>query len=266
MNPRNQAGSDGDALHHDVLVAGEHLGRLRDVLAARQPDETELVAVLRRAVPVTLLECLAGLPPWSGTPRVLGAIALNPRAPRALVMRLLPALFWRDLAEIARSLRLSVTVRLRAESLLAERLPELRLGDRITLGRLATPAVLRQLLLDGDPRVVRACLLNPRLRESDLVPALQKDTAPVSLIREAAASFRWIESYAVRLALALQARSPLGVALAQLTSLLPSDLVRISETPRLPPLVQAAALRVVKAEKTPILERDRVDRLWKRSL
>ncbi len=33
--------------------------------------------------------------------RVLGAIALNPSAPSGLALRLLPGLFWRDLAQVA---------------------------------------------------------------------------------------------------------------------------------------------------------------------
>jgi hypothetical protein len=240
-----------DSLHAELRSAGERAAALRELLRRRSPDESVLVAVLRRAVPVKLLEGLAAWPPWSETPRVLGAVALNPRSPSQLVLRLLSSLYWRDLAEVARSPRLVAAVRLRAESLLVERLPELRLGDRITLARLATPAVLRPLLLGGETRVVRAALYNPRLRESDLVEALQKDTAPVALIREAADSSRWHDCYGVRLAVALQARTPLGVALAQLTSLLPRDLLRISETPGLVPLVQLSALRVARGAVAP---------------
>jgi hypothetical protein len=110
--------------------------------------------------------------------------------------------------------------------------------------------VLRQQLLDAEARVARAALVNPRLRESDLVEALQKNSVPVGLLREAAASQRWHESYHVRLALALQARTPLGVALAQLTSLLPRDLIRISETSGLPPLVQISAERLAAGQHT----------------
>jgi hypothetical protein len=238
--------ADVDELHRALLAAGERMERQRAALRERQPDETLLLAVLRRAVPVKFLECLATLPPWSEAPRIRGGIVLNPKAPRALALRLLSSLYWRDLAEAARSVRLSAAVRLRAEALLAEQLADLRLGDRITLGRLATTAVLRLLLAGGEPRVVRASLANPRLRESDLVPSLQKDSAPVGLIREVAASKRWSENYAVKLALALQPRTPLGIALAQLTSLLPADLRRIGEKEDLPPLVQASALRVAR--------------------
>jgi len=251
LRPRQESPGEVDALFAELLSAGERSAALRELLRRRAPDESVLVAVLRRAVPVKLLEGLAAWPPWSETPRVLGAVALNQRTPSQLVLRLLASLFWRDLAEVARASRLVAAVRLRAEALLTERLPELRLGDRITLARLATPALLRALLLGGEARVTRAALFNPRLRESDLVDALQKDTAPLALIREVADSRRWQECYGVRLALALQARTPLGVALAQLTSLLPRDLVRISETPGLVPLVQLSALRVARGPAAP---------------
>jgi hypothetical protein len=137
-------------------------------------------------------------------------------------------------------------VRVRAEAILVEMLPDMRLGDRIALARLATPAVLRLLLADADRKVSHACLLNPRLREADLVVALQGAPAP-SLVEEVAASSRWSESYAVRLALVMQPRTPLALCLAQLSSLLRRDLLRVAETAGLAPLVRAAARRLALA-------------------
>lgn len=251
MRPERLDGAGVEALYRALLAAGERRSELQRALGGREPGDPELVAVLRRAVPVRLLELVGTSPPWSEEPRLLAAVVLNARAPRALGLRLLPSLYWRDLAEVAAAFRLAPALRLRAEALLAERLPELRLGDRVALARLATQPVLRLLLLDGELRVARAALENPRLREDDLVRVIEQDTAPVPLLREVGGSKRWLQSYAVRLALARQARTPLGVALAQLTSLLPRDLARIGLTSGVPPLVQAAALRVAGSGKTP---------------
>lgn len=230
-----------------MLDAGERPAGLRSVLERADPDEASLLALLRRAVPVKLLELLGTAAPWSDNPRLAGGVVLSPRAPRPLAQRLLPALYWRDLAEVAACYRLPAALRMRAEALLVERLGELRVGDRIALGRLATPAVLRALLYDADERVVRACLPNPRLPAPDLVQALLNDAVPVPTLRQAAASPRWNEIYAVRLALVLQPRTPLGVALAQLTSLIPRDLLRIADSQKLAPLVRASARRVIAA-------------------
>src|SRR6185436_12135821 len=105
--------------------------------------ESELLGVLRRAVPVGFLEAVAQTAPWSERPRVLGGVVLNPKTPRGLAQRLLPNLYWHDLAEAAANLRLEGGIRARAEGLLKDQLDDLRMGEKITLARLATPALLR---------------------------------------------------------------------------------------------------------------------------
>lgn len=235
-----------DALHAALLRAGESVAAARELLAAHDPDTFLLMALLRRAVPVAFLELLSLTPPWSRDGRVLAAVVLNPHAPARLALPLLPALFWHDLAEVARTLRIAPPVRARAEALLLERIPDLRLGERVTLGRVATPPVLRALLRDPERKVAQACLINPRLREEDLLQALRADDVPVVVLESAARSRRWAERYNVRLELVLQARTPLSLALAQVTSLLPRDLLRVAETQSVRPLVKAAALRAAE--------------------
>jgi hypothetical protein len=201
--------------------------------------------VLRRAVPVAFLEEVAQARPWSERPRVLARVVLNPRAPRSLSLRLVSALYWRDLAEVAATLRVPGAVRARAESQLSDGLPDMRLGDRVTLARLATPALLPALLAAPERSVAEAALLNPRLREEDVVTALRREDVTVVLVESAVASPRWASSYAVRLALVLQPRTPLPLALHQITSLVPRDLRRVAEEAQLRPLVRQAALAVL---------------------
>jgi len=247
----------GDVLFAELLRAGESAQKAREFLSRQQPDTVLLLALLRRAVPVRFLEAVAATPPWSSDARLLAGVALNPRAPASLVLRLLPSLFWRDLAEVARNPRLAGPVRVRAESLLKERLPDLRLGEKIALGKLATTALLPLLLAESEPKVVRACLINSRLREEDLLTAMRLDTAPRALLEEAADSSRWSERYGVKLALVLQPKTPLPIALGQISSLILRDLARVAATEGLPLLVQAAAARVaaVAAAEGPTLGR-----------
>jgi hypothetical protein len=238
--------SDGvvDTIFAALMAAGEDPRRARAALEAASPDRLVLAAVLRRAVPLSCLEMLAATPPWSEDQRLLGLVVLSPRVSRALALRLVGSLFWHDLAEVAASPRVAAAARVRAEALLLDHMPDLRLGDRITLAKIATPPVLARLLEDPDPRVVEAALINARLREEDLLGALRKDTVSPALIEGVAASSRWRERYALRLAIVLQTRSPLAVALAQVTSLLPADLLRVAADETLAPLVQLAARRV----------------------
>ena len=235
-----------DALYADVVAAGEDARRVREFLGRPELDESLLVALLRRAVPLRLLEMVANAPPWCERPSALGAVVLNPRTPRLLSLRLLPSLYWRDQAEAAANARVTNAVRVRAEALLKERLTELRLGDRIALARIATPPLLGPLLSDADGKVVQGGLDNPRLREEDLRLALRAIPPSRTLIERTAASSRWRECYGVRLELVLQPQTPLAIALAQVSSLVPRDLRRVAEAPGLAPLVQAAALRVAR--------------------
>jgi hypothetical protein len=252
MRPRPELSeADVDALHAAVLRAGENMMAARRLLSERGPDPVLLGVVLRRAVPRVFLEALAVMPPWSRDGRVLAAVVLSPQAPPRICVPVLPALHWHDLAEVARTLRVAPPVRARAETLLLERLPDLRLGERISLGRMATPPVLRELLRHAEPRVIEASLVNPRLREDDILSVMRANDVPVALLEAAAGSRRWSENYNVRLELVLQARTPLALALAQITSLVPRDLIRVSKTRGLRPLVHAAALRAAVGPEPP---------------
>jgi hypothetical protein len=176
---------------------------------------------------------------------VLAGVARSPRASRALALKLLPGLFWRDLVQVAATPHVHGAVRARAESLLREQLEDLRLGDRVSLARLATNPVLVVLLRDGERRVVRAALANPRMREADVLRAIRSDTVSTVLLEEIMTGRRWSESYAARLELVLQTRTPLALALAQLSSLVPRDLRRVADARGLHPLVKAAAQGLV---------------------
>ena len=246
--PRDRLRADlqADTLFHELYKTGSDRRGIRDLLGRWDPEDSLLREVLKRPVPVAFLEALGTTPPWSDRPRVLGGVARNPRTPRSLALRVLPALYWPDLAEVAAHPYLSGGVRARAEGRLIELLRDLRLGERISLARQATPAVLKGLLADAEARVVRAALQNPRLREGDVVEALRSSRPAVPLPRELSASARWAKCYSVRLALVLQPRTPLGIVLAQLTSLTPADLRRVAETDGLLPLVRASATRAAR--------------------
>jgi hypothetical protein len=119
-------------------------------------DHVLLVALLRRAVPLPFLELIASTPPWSEDHRLLASVVLSPRATRPLGLRLLGSLQWHYLAEVAASPRVAAAVKIRAEAMLKDQLMELRLGEKITLAKMATPPVLLLLLADPDEKVVEA--------------------------------------------------------------------------------------------------------------
>lgn len=244
MSQRSEQNTD--ELFGRVLEAGEDVTQIRSLLSEAPFDDLLLTAVLRRAVSARFLDELAKTPPWSQRPRILATIVLSPGCSRGLAQRLVASLYWADLATIATTMRVPSAVRVRAEGLLCDRLPEMRMGERISLAKRATAPVLRTLMADSEAGVAAATLLNPRLREEDLVIAIRHERVAVSLIEAVVASPRWREDYKVRLELVLQRRTPLSVALGQLTALRSSDLRRIIATPGIATIVRMAAERVVR--------------------
>jgi hypothetical protein len=220
---------------------------MKEVLERCGEDHVLLVALLRRAVPLPFLEIVASTPPWSDDHRLLAAVVLSPRATRPLGLRLVGSLQWRDLADVAASPRVAVGVKIRAEAMLKEQLLELRLGEKITLAKMATPPVLMLLLADPDVKVVEAGLINARLREEDLLILVRAEMPSRPLLEGIVASSRWADRYAIRLAIALQPRAPVALALGQLSALTTKDLARVAEAPDLTPIVQLAAARVAAA-------------------
>jgi hypothetical protein len=245
--PPRSAEGDLDRAWAELLRAGPSAPAQREVLDRYGADKPLLVALLRRAVPLGFLELIASTPPWSEDHRLLAAVVLSPRATRPLGLRLVGSLLWRDLADVAASPRVASAVRIRAEGLLQDQLPDLRLGEKITLAKIATPPVLMPLLVDPDPKVVEAGLINRLLREEDLLVRVRAEQPSLPLLEGIVASSRWRDRYALRLAIALQPKAPLALALGQLSALLPRDLRRVAETAALSPLVQAAAARLVEA-------------------
>ena len=221
---------DLDLLHAALLRAGESVPALRAALAAHAPDALLLIALLRARCPCDCWRCS---PARRGrrTRALLAGVVLNPRATVPLSLRLLPSLFWRDLAAAALAPQVAGPDARARRGAAARAAPDLRLGERVALAKIATAPVLALLLADEDTLVAEACLINPRLREEDLATALRSDSASRALIEAAGASTRWSANYAVRLALVLQPRTPLALALGQLSALVPRDLRRVAEAP-----------------------------------
>jgi hypothetical protein len=243
VKPPRATEADLDLAWADVLRAATPAA-LRETLERWGQDRLLLVALLRRAVPLPMLELMASTGPWSDDPRLMAAVVLSPRASRPLGLRLVGSLLWRDLADVAASPRVAAAVKIRAEALLKDQLADLRLGEKITLAKIATLPVLVPLLADRDAKVVEAALINPRLREEDVLTLVRADPPSRTLLEGITASRKWSERYALRLAIALHPRAPLALALGQLTALLPRDLARIADAAELSPLLQAAAARV----------------------
>ena len=151
-------------------------------------------------------------------------LAWSRHTPPAVAMSLVPGLYWRDLAQLARDVRVHARLRRQAEEILLQRLQKLALGERIALARVATPALLSVLRNDPNERVFRALLENARLNEGALLAVAMNSGSRPGILRILARDRRWGARYELRRALVRNPRTPLQDALAMVAALKKVDL------------------------------------------
>ena len=211
-------------------------------------DAQDALLLLRsRSIPVGLIRRIAATPGWVRNDRVRAAIVLHPRTPRPIAIGLLPQLRWSDLLKATTTPSLPAPIALGAERLLAERLGEMALGEKITLARTATEGVLRPLRKEPSPLLLRALLDNPRFRPEDALFVAERAETPAASLRLLAESPRFRARVDLKQALAAHPSPPPQVALVLLASLDRGDLGRVIENPATPALVRVAAERRFEA-------------------
>jgi hypothetical protein len=206
-------------LHHhspDVLFA---------LLDNPALDETQLCLLLdRKDLPGEILEEVARRKPLLKDYRVKRALAFHPRTPRLATLRLIRELYLMDLVQLTLLPGTSGELKRIAEEQLVARLPQLPLGQKITLARRGTARVAGALLAEGHAQVLSIALDNPGLTEAQVLKALSRERLPVGVVKAIAQHRKWSHTYNVRLALVRHPGATLSTILAYLPELTVSDL------------------------------------------
>ena len=186
---------------------------------------------------------------WMKSYEPKAAIVLHPRTPRAVAMNLVGFLRWRDLVRVVDRAVLAAPLRRTAERLVAFRLQELALGERIALARIASRGVINLLRRDESPMVIKALLQNPRLVEEDALAIANHVSTEAQVLRVLADDVRWAPRPSVQKAVARNPETPSQVALRIVRRLGSSDLKEMTRAPRVPALVRLAAQRLLEERR-----------------
>src|SRR5260221_14095277 len=217
-----------------LMATGDELAGLvhhpsADVLLAllENPalDETQVCLLLeRKNLPEEILEEIARRKVLLKSYRVKRALAFHPRAPRLISLRLLGDLYLMDLVQVAILPGVSAELKRNAEDQLLARLPQLPLGQKITLARRGPARVAGALLAEGHPRGFSIVLDNPDMTEAQVLRALAREKLPDSVIPAIVQHRKGSITYNVRLALVRHPAAPLATILSYLPELTVSDL------------------------------------------
>src|SRR2546425_7189389 len=192
-------------LHHassDVLLA---------LLDNPALEETQLVLLLeRKNLPTEILEEVARRKPLLKSYRVKRSLAFHPCAPRLISLRLLRDLYLMDLVQVAILPGVSAELKRSAEDQLLARLPQLPLGQKITLARRGPARVAGALLAEGHAQVISIVLDNPYMTEAQILRALSREKLPTSVIPAIIGNRKWSITYNERIELVRPHSDPLA--------------------------------------------------------
>src|ERR1700681_2677796 len=164
--------------------------------------ETDVAVLLaRKNLPAGVIEEICKRREWLKTYALKKALACHPHTPRLASLRLLRELYLMDLVQIALLPGVSAELKRNAEDQLITRLPQLPLGQKITLGRRGPARVAGVLLGEGHPQIVAVTLDNPYLTEAQILKALARENVPVLVVQSLARHGKWSQIYTVRLAI-----------------------------------------------------------------
>jgi hypothetical protein len=123
---------------------------------------------------------------------------------------------------------------------------ELTLGERRSLARRPTRLVLEKLLLDPDPLVIEQLLKSPSLTEVDVLSLATHRSRGKSAFAALVAAPRWITRPRLRHAIVQNPRTPHGIALPLVSTLLREDLLTVQRTTTVSPVLRVVATELLE--------------------
>jgi len=188
-------------------------------------DEARLSLLLaRKDLPAEIPQEIATRKTLLKSYGIKKALVFHPRTPRLVGLRLLRDLYLMDLVQFALSPGVSAELKRYAEEQLVARLPQLPLGQKITLARRGPGRVAGALASEGHAQVLPIALDNPFLTEAQVLRSLAREKIPPAIVQAVANHRKWSQSYNVRLAIVRNPSAPLSIVLGFLPQLTVSDL------------------------------------------
>jgi hypothetical protein len=188
-------------------------------------DETSLALLLRRKdLPADFLSEVFKRRRFLKNYLVRKLLAFHPQTPRNDTLRLIRELYLMDLIQFAISPGVLPDLKRKAEDQVIAKMPQLPLGQKISLARRSPARIAGALLAEGQPMVVKAALSNANLTEAQVLRVLAKDKLAPIVTQSISQHDKWSHMYNVRLALLRQPSATLATVLAFLPELTVADL------------------------------------------
>lgn len=238
------AGPAGDAVAHARTASRDELSVLihdpgETVLLAlvQNPnlDESHLAQLLERLdLSPNVLDAIAAEKKWLASEAIRLRLAQHPRTPKRIALAVVRQLYLFDLVRLHLLPSAPADIRRLAEEVILTRIPQLPVGQKLTLARRGPARVAGALLAEGHPQALKLALDNAFLTESQVLKVLAKPGLPERVVAAIAQHQKWAARYNVRIALLRNPHTPPPCILAFLPHLTLVDLREIAALRDLP--------------------------------
>jgi len=128
---------------------------------------------------------------------------------------------------------------------LFQKIQTMSVSEKLDLARKA-PKEARSILMRDSNKLVQMAVVNsPKITESEILAIASNRQVDDDVLKEIGMNKEWLRNYQIRLALVNNPKTPLSIAMAQVSYLNVRDLTLLSKSKGVPrPLVTAAQERV----------------------
>lgn len=197
-------------------------------------EDLAIIIANRKNIYPDVFESLSRDIRWKGSYKVRLALCKNPKTPQKTTLALIKSIKIFDLADLTRNPAIPINLRMRIEADIAEKLPAVPLGVKITLAKRASSNVLMRLIEEGLKEVVAVCLDSPYMTEGSIYKIISMEKISPEVIRQIARHRKWSCRYLIRWALIRNTHAPLSCIVNFLKDIKITDLKELYAAPEVP--------------------------------
>jgi hypothetical protein len=210
-------------------------------------DDSHVLILLRRLdLPAGVIAALVEDAKWLKSESARLAIAIHPHTPPRIANPIVRQLFVFNLVHVSLAPSAQAETRRLAEEILVTKIPQLGIGQKLTLARRGPARVAGAIIQEGHAEATMAALGNPFLTESQILKVLAQSGTTARIVGAIADHPKWSSHYNVRLALIRNRHTPLRAVMVFLPNLTVRDLKDVSTMPGMPPNVKVYIQREVQ--------------------
>jgi len=197
-------------------------------------EDIALIIANRKNIKPDILEILYSDIRWKESYPIMLALCKNPKTPQKISLSLVKSLRIFDQADLARNQFIPISVKMKAEAVVIEKIPAMPPGVKISLAKRASSNILRKLIEGGVKEVVAVCLDSPYMTEGHIFNIISKKTILPHVIRMIAEHPKWSCRYQMQHALILNNHTPLTCVMDFLKHITTDDLKDLYKAPEVP--------------------------------